>query len=404
MKTFMDRIDWLAETGGNPQGFFDTLFSDFLGPVAAFAGGALFPYAAIPAEIAGGFAGGTLGGIIGGKTPGQSLIQGAETGAIAGATGFLGQEAGVSPSSIVGDVLGTGGATDAGALAPIAGAGGAPSIPAAATPAAAPTGIGVSPPGGGAAGIVGGLSGDPNAILGASGGTNFLGAVGDTAGGGAAPAPASSISGPDAGGTFLAPGPNLQSTGPGSFFDPSGGTPAVPSYPGGAADVPQPGGGVSDFLSKHWPALASAGILGYQGLTANKPLPQETALQANATQAAGQAAALEAPLQTGILPPGAQQAVNAATSSQKAGIKSTYANLGLSGSTMEAQAIGAVDRNAAAQTFQIADSLLAKGIDLSKLSAADLTTLIDEQLRQDAAFTGALSSFAGGLAGGRLAA
>jgi hypothetical protein len=413
----MSRIDWLLATNGNPCGFFDSLFSDFLGPAAALAGGILFPEFAIPAEIAGGFLGGTAGGLLGGASPGQSLIQGAETGALAGATGALsgadfspgntpvpgGIFGGAGAGGVLGDIFGSGAAPAAApGAAPDVVPGGAGSVTPTATPAAAPTGS-LTPPGGAAsaAGITGGLTGDPNALLNQTGGTSFLGATGD---GGT-----SNISGLPTGGDTFAANPagagGLPGGGPSSFLSP-GTDQALPGVAGGSsADIASAGGGsVSGFVSKNWPALAGAGILGFEALSAKQPLPQEQALQANATQAAGQSAALEAPLQTGILPPGAQQAVSAATASSKAAAKSNFASLGLSGSTMEAQQMQAIDRNAAAQTFQIADSLLSKGIDLSKLSAEDLTTLLNEQLKQDQQFTGALTQFAGGLAGGKLSA
>jgi hypothetical protein len=415
----MSRIDWLLATNGNPCGFFDSLFSDFLGPAAALAGGILFPEFAIPAEIAGGFLGGTAGGLLGGASPGQSLIQGAETGALAGATGALsgadfspgntpvpgGIFGGAGAGGVLGDVFG--GPAAAPGAAPDVVPGGAGSVTPTATPAAAPTGS-LTAPGGapGAASLVGGLPNDPvlggDAFLNQSGNTNFLGAAG---GGGT-----SNISGLPTGGDTFAANPTgaggLPGGGPSSFLSP-GTDQALPGVAGGSsADIAPTGGGggVSGFISKNWPALAGAGILGFEALSAKQPLPQEQALQANATQAAGQSAALEAPLQTGILPPGAQQAVSAATASSKAAAKSNFASLGLSGSTMETQQMQAIDRNAAAQTFQIADSLLAKGIDLSKLSAQDLTQLLDEQLKQDQQFTGALTAFSSGLAGGKLTA
>jgi hypothetical protein len=224
-------------------------------------------------------------------------------------------------------------------------------------------------------------------LLGTTGGTSFLGASGDGGTGGV-----SNISGLPA-------------------ADASSGVPT--SYGGGpTADVggtfssadPVPQSGVSSFVSKNWPTLASAGILGFEGLTKNQTLPAEQQLRSAATTTAGQAQALMNPIQTGILPPGAQQAVDASTAANRAGVSSTYGGLGLAGSTMENQAQQGVNRNAAAQTFQIANDLLAKGIDLSKLSASDLTTLLEAELKGDTQFNSALTSFAGGLSGARLAA
>ncbi len=350
----------------------------------------------IGADAIGGAAVGTGLSAVEGKPLGPGALSGAITGGAAGVAGSFGPElasatgipaAGVEAGiGAAGGLLGaeaSGGSPLTGALA--GGVGGVAAGLSAPTPAAAPTGS-VAPPGGGAsaAGIAGdsGLTGDSTA---------FLGTITDAGGGGVVPpggAPGTVGSDPILGGNAF-----LDQSGNSSYLSTG---PATTSGGGG-------GTGISDFVSKHWPMLASAGILGYEALNKNQNLPQENQLQAHATNTAGQAAALEAPLQTGILPPGAKQAVDASTAAQKGQIATTYANLGLTGSTMEAQAKGAVDRNAAAQTFQIADKLVSQGIDLSKMSAQDLQFLIDEQLKQDSAFTGALSTFAGGMAGARLA-
>jgi hypothetical protein len=92
--------------------------------------------------------------------------------------------------------------------------------------------------------------------------------------------------------------------------------------------------------------------------------------------------------------------VDAATAAQKGQIKSTYANLGLTGSTMEAQAVGAVDRNAAAENFSIADKLLTSGLTAQGQSANIYSSLLQNQMQQDEQFQKALTLFASGLAGG----
>jgi hypothetical protein len=245
-------------------------------------------------------------------------------------------------------------------------------------------------------------------LLDTTGGTNFLGSIGGDAGGG-------TISGTPGAGGNISGAPSASGGGPvGAPASIAPGSPGGPDLSlatgtgfggeGSFSSDPTSGGGVSSFISNHWPMLASAGILGFEGLTKNQSYPAETQLQNNATTASGQAQSLMNPIQTGILPPGAQQAVDASTAANKAGVASTYGKLGLAGSTMQDQANQAVNRNTAAQTYQIASDLLSKGIDLSKLSAADLTTLLESQMKEDAQFQGALTSFAGGLAGAKLAA
>src|SRR5208282_2883682 len=71
--------------------------------------------------------------------------------------------------------------------------------------------------------------------------------------------------------------------------------------------------------------------------------------QANAVGANTTAATLEAPLTTGVLPAGQQAALDAATRDSITTIKSKYASMGLSGSSMEADAISSAQVQANAQ-------------------------------------------------------
>lgn len=71
-----------------------------------------------------------------------------------------------------------------------------------------------------------------------------------------------------------------------------------------------------------------------------------------------QAGTLAAPLTSGsALPAGAEQSIINSVNAAKAKTRSTYASLGLSGSTMEAQALSQIDDQASAQRFAVQDAL-----------------------------------------------
>lgn len=130
----------------------------------------------------------------------------------------------------------------------------------------------------------------------------------------------------------------------------SGGAAGVPGALGGAASGAAPGiggnlvSGVSDFFSKN-PELLAAGV-GAAGLAATSPgeYPAESALESQADLLASRGAAGL----NGQLTPSASLAFNDAVTT----IKSTYANMGLAGSTMEAQDIEAARQRAVAASVQ----------------------------------------------------
>ena len=150
------------------------------------------------------------------------------------------------------------------------------------------------------------------------------------------------------------------------FFNPGTSDPLIGDVSAGgtfnAADMG--GGGIGQWLKQN-PEMLSK-IIGGIPLAAGMFHQDSSAgTQKQLAQLAGQernqSQALMAPLQTGILPPGAQQSVDAAKQAERGQIASTYARLGLSGSTMEGQALAAANRNAAAQSFGFANQLNAQG-------------------------------------------
>lgn len=175
---------------------------------------------------------------------------------------------------------------------------------------------------------------------------------------------------------------------------------------GNVSTASSSGGGILDkaigFAKNNPLALAGIGLMGANMLMGNQPVPAEGQLRNLAGQTGDQALAMESYIQTGKLPTGLQAAIDQSTKANEAEIRSRFAGMGLSGSTMESQALSSIRENAAATAAKIATNLFQQGISLSQLSANEWSTLLSAQLQQDAAFNAALGRFAGGLAGARL--
>ncbi len=158
-----------------------------------------------------------------------------------------------------------------------------------------------------------------------------------------------------------------------------------------------------NILTSNPGSVISALGLGYEALTQPK-LPSQSGitntLNTQAGQLASQGATLQNYINTGTLPPGAMEAVNSATQSAKAALRSRYAAMGLTGSTSEATALAGVDQQAAGQIFQIADSLLQTGIKESGLSADIYKAILSETDAQSKIMSDAISNFASSIAGG----
>ncbi len=152
--------------------------------------------------------------------------------------------------------------------------------------------------------------------------------------------------------------------------------------------------------------LVSAGVLGFEAL--NKPkLPSSASspaltsnLSTSAQQLQTQGTALTQPLTTGVLPAGAQSAIDQATQSAKAEVRSRFASLGLTGSTMEAGELASLDAGAVQQKFDVAKQLAQTGLSEIGLSDQVFNNLLQNALQQDEAFNQAVSRFASSFAGG----
>jgi hypothetical protein len=110
---------------------------------------------------------------------------------------------------------------------------------------------------------------------------------------------------------------------------------------------------------------------------------------------------------TGKLPPGQDAAIQLYLNNALAGDRSRFANLGLSGSTMEQSAESYAGLQAEALRAEILRSIAGLGIQEQGLAGQSLTgasgtlnDIISAQAKTDAATTGAIGQFAGALGKG----
>lgn len=187
-------------------------------------------------------------------------------------------------------------------------------------------------------------------------------------------------------------------------------------------------GGIASFLGSN-PNLATLGAggvaAGVGAFEAGQGLPFQGQLNTagqNLVNTAGQAdvasgqlgaeaQTLINPEITGQLPPGAQAEVQQYIQQQNAAVKSRYASLGQTGSTMETDALNQVQQQGLAQTFQIAQQMAQQGIQLSgqSLQALNITqqaygadagiyeNLMKAQMTQNQSILTSIGSFAAAL-------
>ena len=129
-------------------------------------------------------------------------------------------------------------------------------------------------------------------------------------------------------------------------------------------------------------------------------LAQQSAAGTGTSPAATTAASLIPTVSTGQLPPSAQAGIQQGLQDAISTIKSKYANLGLSGSTMEAQEISVAENAAQAQSFNEANALTQTGLQAAGVSAGQTgqaatiySNIINTVLAQDKALQDALANF-----------
>ncbi|HEY2541294.1 MAG TPA: hypothetical protein VGI28_17630 [Stellaceae bacterium] len=167
------------------------------------------------------------------------------------------------------------------------------------------------------------------------------------------------------------------------------------------------GGNIGNWVSSNpmtaLGAVAGGGMLLNQMFGSSSDAEAQTMKQIGQQAASAQSTAtmLQAPLTSGVLPPGAEAAVKQAETSGKAAEVSAYTKAGMGASTGLADAEAANAQRAQAMRFGIAQNMFSQAANYSKMASTDYVTLLHEQMQQDQDFSNALSKFVSALAGGR---
>lgn len=160
-----------------------------------------------------------------------------------------------------------------------------------------------------------------------------------------------------------------------------------------------PSGGVLDWLKSGvkgitpMQALSGAGAIA-SAVKGNQPLEGENQLKQNAALSGGVAGDLANTLSTGKLPPGAQASIDKQVNDSISSIKSKYAQMGLSGSDMERQAIDQARATGQELAFKYASEATQTGLTALGASDAVYTQIMQNALQKDQGLTDALAKLA----------
>jgi hypothetical protein len=343
---------------------------------AATPGVAAVSPAATLASTAPGTSLGTVGAAAGAPAAGAGAAGGDVSAALSSATGG----AGSAGANLGGSAIGTGGV-------PLAGPTGALGPSGAAGPTFSGTGgAGGSPAAGGSGGnifsnIWGKLSG--------GGGTNPA-AIADLTQGGAPLAP--NISAPNlAALSALNPGdPGLAAATATGSAGTGGGSVLSRGLFG------EPGSVISDLTK---PTTLLTGGAALAPLLMGNTIPGLSDLQNQAKTFNAMGTPLAQSLTTGQLPAGAQTSLDAATRAAQAAVRSQYANMGLSGSSQEADQLAGVAAKEATQKVAMLEDLTGIGLKEMGMATPLLTQIMQSRLAQDQQMQQAIAKLAATLAG-----
>ena len=368
---------------------------------------------AFPTLVGGGIAAASalgLGGLGGAGVADLGDVATSDLGAITAGAGDIGGAVPVAGGAAIGDTLGSlsafdagGGLTDPTAVAQAIGAGGA--SPLNASIGVAPTtnditlAASTAQPAAGAAPAL-----DPTAAA------TDLSATDPFAGNTLATAPTTTATVPTGPASFQGLGSSLidqagVSPGGGIVGDVLGPTTTGTGAAGGSAA--SGGGGIvnsiGQFVGSPTGKLIGAGIsaasLGADILKKND-IPGLSNIQQLAQSSATQGQVLQTYLQNGTLPPAIQTSIDAATRDGITAIKAKYAQMGVSGSSAEAEDIQRLQQNAVIQGATLADQLLQQGISETQLSGQLYAELVSANTALNTQTGQAIGALASALAGG----
>jgi hypothetical protein len=157
--------------------------------------------------------------------------------------------------------------------------------------------------------------------------------------------------------------------------------------------------GVGNWFERNMNWLLPVAGLGYMAMNSRGgQIPNQPQLMGNANYLTQAGKQLTKPLlDNAPLPSGAQSAIDLAKQANEAAVRSAFASMGLSGSTMEAQALQNVANTAAAEQFKNMLALATQGFNNIGAANSTYAALANAMLQQDQAFTNALGAFLGAL-------
>lgn len=147
------------------------------------------------------------------------------------------------------------------------------------------------------------------------------------------------------------------------------------------------------FIGDNYKWMLPALGIGYSALQSNKPVPGEGQMQAYAQRMTQMGNQLTDPLMTGQLPPGYQSAFDRMQQSAEAAIKSKYAKMGISGSSMERSELANVPQQVETQKLQFAQSLATQGMQAMGLGGTAYNNIAQNTIAQDKMLSDALARF-----------
>lgn len=162
---------------------------------------------------------------------------------------------------------------------------------------------------------------------------------------------------------------------------------------GGAASDPSLFSQGTGFLKDNYKWMLPALGIGYSALRSDRATPGEGQLNAYAQRMGQMGNQLTDPLMTGQLPPGYQSAFDRMQQSAEAAIKSKYAKMGISGSSMERSELASVPQQLETQKLQLAQSLATQGMQAMGLGSAAYNQIAQNTIAQDKELSNALAMF-----------
>lgn len=158
-------------------------------------------------------------------------------------------------------------------------------------------------------------------------------------------------------------------------------------------------GKAGSFLSNNGRTIASLAPVALDVARGNSVTSQQKALEAQANQLSAQGNQLTNTLNSGNLPAGLQQNFDQALTDAQTSIKTKYANLGLAGSSMEAQELQSANERVQALKSQQIQSLAETGLQEVGSSSDLYKAIMQQNLSSDEDLSKAIADAVGSLGG-----